>query len=376
MFRTTFLIVLFTLVLSGQAFSAELRVPQDYPDLLTALNVSSNGDSIVIDTGVFSGQGFCNLVMNPPKNLLIMSRIGSAHTLIDCQQSEFLTVTDTFSIGGLLSIRGLSITNCITAISIFTYAKAHITACNLAHCYGGLVDWSENSYVRMDSCTIQQCELGLEIHADSRFQLTHSTITNCGTGVFWNFVPAGRMENNTFANNYTALELVLFGADIRNNCLTSNNTGILYGGAFYDSIVARLSFRNNNVYGSFYANYLYVPNQTGTSDNISLDPKYCDETFNNFLVASTSPLLPEHNSSATTIGFIEGVACYCGDVDVSGNVDIGDISAIISYLYLNGPAPTPPAAGEIDGISPIDIADLTRLIDYLYISFLPLPCGI
>lgn len=363
------------LLICGASISKTLMVPEDFASLAIAIDSASTSDTIRIGDGIFSGDGFRNIYMNPQKGIVILSTNGSTNTTIDCGQSSFLTITDTFQNGGQLLVRDLTIRNCYNAMTAFTYSNVSVTSCNIVQCNVGFVDWTEGSIVKVDSCRFLENGIGLEIHADSKMRLTHNVIANNETGAYWNFVPAGIMENNTFVNNYTALQLVLFGSQIRNNCLTLNNIGLAFGGAFYDSILAELTYRNNNVYGNFAADYWNVPNQTGRACNFSLDPKYCDHTFTDFHVASISPLLPVNNSCATTVGLVQGVSCYCGDVDVSGNVDISDITSIISYLYLSGPPPNPLFAGEIDGQAPIDIADLSRLIDYLYISFTPLPCG-
>jgi hypothetical protein len=65
------------------------------------------------------------------------------------------------------------------------------------------------------------------------------------------------------------------------------------------------------------------------------------------------------------------------DGDVQELIDIGDLTALIAYLYI-GPAP-PKCLAEAnidgDGEGLVDIGDLTRLIDYLYIAgTLPSPC--
>jgi PKD repeat protein len=64
------------------------------------------------------------------------------------------------------------------------------------------------------------------------------------------------------------------------------------------------------------------------------------------------------------------------DGDIDEIVDIGDLTALISYLYIP-PNPEPPCAQEanIDGDTGglVDIGDLTALISYLYIPPNPIP---
>lgn len=59
--------------------------------------------------------------------------------------------------------------------------------------------------------------------------------------------------------------------------------------------------------------------------------------------------------------------------DPADFVDIGDLTDLIWFLFLEGPLPACPAEANIDGdvSGIIDIGDLTALIDYLFITFTP-----
>ena len=73
----------------------------------------------------------------------------------------------------------------------------------------------------------------------------------------------------------------------------------------------------------------------------------------------------------TTFRYLQFI---CGDFDGTGGTpDIGDLTAMISYLYLGGPISEPPEAGSVDCNSIIDIGDITSLISYLYLDG-PEPC--
>jgi hypothetical protein len=58
----------------------------------------------------------------------------------------------------------------------------------------------------------------------------------------------------------------------------------------------------------------------------------------------------------------------CGDPDGDLIVNIFDVSYLISYLYLEGPAPEPLLTGDPNGDETINIFDVTFLISYLYSS--------
>jgi hypothetical protein len=72
-------------------------------------------------------------------------------------------------------------------------------------------------------------------------------------------------------------------------------------------------------------------------------------------------------SPATVAGEVS-LSGLCGDADGSGTVNILDISYLISYLYLGGPAPDPYAIGDVDGSGTVNILDVSYLINYLYLD--------
>jgi hypothetical protein len=77
-----------------------------------------------------------------------------------------------------------------------------------------------------------------------------------------------------------------------------------------------------------------------------------------------------------------GDACCCvgtvGNIDCDSQdlVDIGDLTALIDYLYMSKAGLCCPGEGNVDGDAGglVDIGDLTALIDHLYISRQP-PAG-
>jgi len=59
-------------------------------------------------------------------------------------------------------------------------------------------------------------------------------------------------------------------------------------------------------------------------------------------------------------------ATVAGDLDYSGGTDVGDLTLLISYLFISGPAPDPVSMADFDNTGMVDIGDLTRLIEYLF----------
>ena len=64
------------------------------------------------------------------------------------------------------------------------------------------------------------------------------------------------------------------------------------------------------------------------------------------------------------------------DADCNGaEIDITDITAIISYLYIEpvGQPEVDPYGANVNGVGDIDIADITYLINFLYLGGPPPP---
>jgi hypothetical protein len=68
----------------------------------------------------------------------------------------------------------------------------------------------------------------------------------------------------------------------------------------------------------------------------------------------------------TVVGNI--VTYVCGDANGNGAVNILDVTAILAYLYKNGPAPEPLEAADANGNGAVNILDATYLIGYLFKS--------
>jgi hypothetical protein len=66
------------------------------------------------------------------------------------------------------------------------------------------------------------------------------------------------------------------------------------------------------------------------------------------------------------------VCQFVGDVNASNNIDVTDVTYLVSYLWEGGPAPAPmlsgdtDCSGEPDFPGPVNVADLTTLVAYLW----------
>lgn len=56
----------------------------------------------------------------------------------------------------------------------------------------------------------------------------------------------------------------------------------------------------------------------------------------------------------------------CGDIDVSGSIDIDDVVALIEYVFQGGNPPDPVDAGDVNCLGGVDIDDIVYLIAYVF----------
>jgi len=74
------------LCLSVAAFGTTYMVPSQYSTIQDAINVSSNGDTVLVAAGTYTGTGNKNL-MYGGRNIVVKSEVGPEATIIDCQGS-------------------------------------------------------------------------------------------------------------------------------------------------------------------------------------------------------------------------------------------------------------------------------------------------
>jgi PKD repeat protein len=63
-----------------------------------------------------------------------------------------------------------------------------------------------------------------------------------------------------------------------------------------------------------------------------------------------------------------------GDVNLNGNIDLGDVVYLITYQYKNGPAPICLLAGDVNCDGLVDLGDVVYLITFLYKNGPAPPC--
>ena len=54
----------------------------------------------------------------------------------------------------------------------------------------------------------------------------------------------------------------------------------------------------------------------------------------------------------------------CGNANGTGGINIADVSFLIDFVFMNGPAPG--VEGECDGLAGINMLDIVYLVNYLF----------
>lgn len=122
-----------------------------------------------------------------------------------------------------------------------------------------------------------------------------------------------------------------------------------------------------DIYGNHSGDWVgCIAGQANINGNFSLDPLYCDRPNVYFVVASNSPCAPEGNSCHALIGAFGYNCLWCGELVMDGNINIRDVTFLIRYLYLNGPAPAQLDLADVDNSGAVDLKDITYLINFIY----------
>lgn len=195
-----------------------LRVPARYPTIQAAIDAATNGDTVLIADGTYTGMGNKNLTLKD-KNITVRSENGPKNCIIDCQGEGrgFYLMPISYPLTSPITnpiISGLTITNC-----------------NITDGAGGGIYSHYAIYPTIKNCIISKnnASNGGGIFLTSLF----SEITNC------------LIVDNTASNfgggiyAYGATPLTV---DIT-NCTITRNTAYAGGGAYVPS--RKISIKNS-----------------------------------------------------------------------------------------------------------------------------------
>lgn len=201
------LIVCFSL-LSPLTFAATIHVPAEQPTIQSGLDIAQNGDTVLVDDGVYTGEGNVNLDFKG-KRITLKSKNGADATVIDCEK--------------LHETRGFYFHNGETNESVLD----GFTITNGSHQFGGAVTLVSASPT-IKNCVVQD-NLTSGIHCiNSDLIILDSIIShNIGVGVAISGIDILISDiRDGFMRDGINMEETFFKRPTIKSCTISNNTGI------------------------------------------------------------------------------------------------------------------------------------------------------
>jgi len=117
-FAITFLIILFTVSLAAPVFAATWFIASDgsgdQPTIQDGINAASNGDTVLVGPGTFTGVGNYDIDFSG-KAIAVVSQFGPASTTVDCQSNGRGFIFDSGETSSSV-LQGLTITNAYSAV--------------------------------------------------------------------------------------------------------------------------------------------------------------------------------------------------------------------------------------------------------------------
>lgn len=393
-----FLIVGCLLLLTISVFSATIRVPQNYPAIRYAIKAAFDGDTVLVDNGLYTGLPNDSLgVIN--RSIVLKSVNGPTKTIIESSGTgrafdvalsgtnpikvegftfrNFTTEEGPWGLyGGAILVRSgrLVISNCIFENCSAPYGGAifgtgssslWITGCefynNTAELQGGAV-YCEGYTAYFDECIFSQntAPIGGALFTSNgvAFGDIHEiTIKNCtftknhadslGSAVYYLSTRENIIQNSIFVENTGSTPVYIILQVWGYSIICTD----IYGNPEGDWVGSYLEYREN-----FY-------------NNFSLDPEICSTGFN---ISGTSPCLPWTSSCGELVG-AKSVLCECcqslrGDFNLDGSdANILDLTFVVDRIFRGGGVPVCTEEADInaDGNS-ANILDLTFLVDFIF----------
>ena len=370
-------------------------VPQDYPDLQSALSASLSGDSVLVAAGVYRGGGNKRLDFGG-RDIVLKSVSGPAVTIIDCEGGARAfdfdegegpgAVVEGFTIrgghvwyefesnsGGAIRVSGASP----------TLRDLVIEDCRAKGAGGGIAMAGSNSLV--EDVVLSRNETygvtygnggGIAVFDGAptlrRILLHDNTAAESGGGIYQSggvlLVEGCTLASNT-ATRGGALGLD-YAADMTCSNLLVTHCGATQGGVAHaaDSPSA-LSWSCSNLFENLGEEFTGFASPPG-ADSFSADPIYCDPERDDYAVAEQSPCLPENNDCGLQVGAL-GLGC---------TLTSGTPAPAEFFLAQNHPNPFNPSTEIRFGLSEpcavtLEVYDLAGRRRALLLDAAALPAG-
>jgi len=381
------------------SFSAILYVPTQYPTIQAGIDASSNGDTVLVAPGTYTGTDNTNIDYNG-KNIVLMSEQGPELTIIDVEGNgrgfQFHSGESSESV-----VQGFTVTKGEAIPGLIDNPNPGINMGGAVYCLNSSPSFINCIFVENESIWESSwMPIGADMDRGSAVALiqSNSSFTNCSfvnnysKGVYHDDTTysggtiacvesSPSFYNCTFFNNNTGLDddnvvgtvfkYENFDDPIDSpttfeNCIIAFNNGVPV--RFYPETDS-IQFLCTNIYGNISGDWMgCIADQAGTNGNFSADPIFCDTAAGNYHLSLLSHCRAAYNSCGVLIGALD-VGCtveyVCGDADGDNDVTWDDVTYLWEFYYSYGPFPEPPDAGDPNCDGHIDISDLVHLAEYL-----------
>jgi hypothetical protein len=409
--------------INSLAANKTLKVPNDYLTIQAAIDKAKNGDTVLVEDGVYFGAGNHNIDFRG-KAITVKSEHGSKNTtlLLQSQQGfrfqhheQKTSVLDGFSLkkGGNYTI-------------YIHKASPTIKDCHIFSSNGTGIQCENGAYPVLENIRIENCsEFGLFVKSGSAVKLANGIVSGNKVGIrlFHSSANTSTIHNTLIINQLesgmglevttTIVNCVVMGnkqgakiTRVNNNNATSILNSIIRGnGAAENDETGNLN--NVSDHSIFlYSNIQGIEDGTG---NVDVDPKFVDDESGDYRLGSGSPCIdagspgPPHkdaDGSRNDMGIYGGPHggkwsnlsqdqtttsdCNKGDVNADGLIKSIDASLALRLAadLISNPSTEQLCAADInnDGqVKSIDASLILRLAAGLEIPTAaptPIPLGV
>jgi hypothetical protein len=319
-----------------------IRIPGLAPTIQAGIDLASNGDTVLVATGTYSGLGNRDITYDG-KNIVVLSEFGPEFTIIDCEGSlsephRALTLTDGEDISSILEG--------------FTITDGYGPEVDGSHVGGGV--YLKNSSLSILNCVLleNEAEIGGAIFLDTS---TNVFIKNCDILYNQSLIGAGIY---TILGSYLSME---------NSIIAFNKTGeAVYCEIQGSPYIACSDIVYNE--GGDWTGCIY--SLLDSNNNFSAHPEFCDLANDDFSLKTNSPCLPAGNDCNVFIGAYKiGCTGYlCGDSNTDHAVNVSDAVWIIGYVFVGADAPRPYLSGDANCDYLVNVSDAVWIINYVFIG--------